>query len=202
VLKKLVKEIKNRCHQKLFARQLRRSAADNYFHYLTESTPDAAQVARQKEIDDAVSRLMRDEPDTLIRPDPITDDERQRLHDFARDLYDRHAPEKVPHAPEWSQAPVPVKRPPAIDPDTSVYVKKLNPMTMADHWGYYDGTMPIVYAYHINHQHFIEVSFDRTTMMWFSELLNVHMPEEVFAGWIPVFVVLPEALPTQPPVRD
>jgi hypothetical protein len=81
---------------------------------------------------------------------------------------------------------------PAIDPETTVMVKRLNPMEKADHWGFYDHTMPIVFAYHREHQHFIEVSFDRNVMMWHSELLNTYISEDAFEGFIPCFQYRPD----------
>lgn len=176
MLKKLIKEIKHRWYVHRNKDEWNRIYEALHDHETQSPSLDPiSPLARLLEGNKTV-QLREYESDSsgwreVVRIEP--DD----IKEFAKKLYAEYSPEPVGY--------------PAIDPETTVCVKKLNPMAEADHWGYYDGTMPIVFAYHAAHKHFIEVSFDRTTMMWFSELLNLHIPEDAFLGWIPCFQVLP-----------
>lgn len=74
---------------------------------------------------------------------------------------------------------------PMVDPENVIMVPSLIPMSQADRWGFYDGSMPIISAYHTEHQQFVEVYFDPSVQMWFSSLVNAYFDDGVFSGWIP-----------------
>lgn len=66
-----------------------------------------------------------------------------------------------------------------------VDVGSLRPMSEADRWGYYDGSMPTIMVFDILGLPYI-VQYHREFGYWCTlKHPKIHLPENVLIGWLP-----------------